>query len=222
MQEIKPCDGKELICINVDKVYDWIVKERTFEYTPTGAITFTPAASVPTGLISNATVTCNVSPAALNPIVILNREDRQFCMDGVNVCLQQLTIQQNFNVVINVTLANGTVLTSANTPITRCEQVTLCAPAGTSVEVTYTDLNCFICTTGSITGGTGTTAGTITFGALSLTVTACQSIQSTYPVTVEFCADYCEPRADIATSCAPPARPQHCSVYPDGGGHCCN
>lgn len=222
MQEIKPCDGKELICINVDKVYDWIVKERTFDFTPTGPIAFTPTASVPAGAITNATVTCDVSPTATNPIVILHREDRPLSIDGANVCLQQLTIQQNFDVVINVTLADGTVLTSASTPLTRCEQVTLCAPFGTNIEVTYTDLDCFICTTGTVTGGTGATAGMITFGALTITVSTCQSIQSTFPVTVEFLADFCEPRADIAMSCAPPSRPQHCSVFPDAGGHCCH
>jgi hypothetical protein len=43
MQEKKLCEGQELICINVDKVYDWIVKESSFDFAlPTGNIVFTP------------------------------------------------------------------------------------------------------------------------------------------------------------------------------------
>lgn len=218
MQEQKPCDGKELICINVDKVYDWIVKENSFDISPTGAIAF-PGVTAATSL-TGATVTCDVSPAALNPIVILHREDRPFCIDGKNVCLQQLNIQKNFIVTIILTFPNGTTLTSADISVSRCEQVTLCAPVGTDVEVTYTDLDCFVCTTGTLVAG----EGTITFSALTISVATCQSIQSTFPVTVEFLADFCEPRADIATVCPPPTRPQQCSVvFPDtGGGKCCN
>lgn len=219
MQEKKPCDGKELICINVDKVYDWIVKEKSFDISPTGPIIFTPAALVPGGAIDGAMVTCEVTPAVSNPIVILHRENRPFCIDGKTVLLQQLNIQKNFDVRIIVTLANGAILTSNNIPITRCEQVTLCAPEGTDVEVTYTDLDCFVCTTGTLTGGTG---GTITFSALTISVATCQSIQSTFPVTVEFLADYCEPRDDLPTACPSPMRPKQCSVVFPDTGHCCH
>ena len=61
MQEKKPCDGKELICINVDKVYDWIVKENSFDISPTGPIAF-PGVTAATSLVG-ATVTCEVVPA---------------------------------------------------------------------------------------------------------------------------------------------------------------
>lgn len=200
MQDKQPCDGKELICINVDKVYDWIVKENSFDLSPTGAQSF-PRVTAMTNL-EGATVTCDVAPAASNPIIILHREDRPFCIDGKTVCLQQLTIQKNFVVTIIVTLPNGTMFTSAEIPVSRCEQVTLCAPEGTEVEVTYTELDCFVCTTGRLTAGDQT----ITFGALSLSVTTCQSIQSTFPVTVEFLADFCEPREEIPTMCPAPMR----------------
>ncbi|WP_186673267.1 hypothetical protein [Sporosarcina sp. BP05] len=220
MQEKKPCDGKELICINVDKVYDWIVKENSFDISPTGPITFNPAALMPTGAISGAMVTCEVNPAASNPIVILHRENRPFCIDGKTVLLQQLGIQKNFDVSIIVTLANGTIMTSANIPVTRCEQVILCAPEGTNVEVTYTDLDCFVCSTGTLTGGGA--EGTMTFSGLSISVSTCQSIQSTFPVTVEFLADYCEPRDDLPTVCPAPMRPKQCSVVFPETGHCCH
>ena len=215
MLEKKPCENQELICINVDKVYDWIVKENSFDISPAGTILF-PDVTAAT-VLDNATVTCDVVPAAVNPIVILNRENRPFCIDGKTVLLQQLNIQKNFDVTIIVTTPGGTIFTSAVIPVTRCEQVTLCAPEGTDVEITFTDLNCFVCTTGSLTPADGS----ITFSALTISVSTCQSIQSTFPVTVEFLADYCEPRADLPISCPAPVRPNSCSpIFPETG-NCC-
>ncbi|KEK11369.1 hypothetical protein EP18_12495 [Lysinibacillus sphaericus] len=206
MQEHMPSQAQELICINVDKVYDWIVKEMSFDISPTGAITF-PGVTAATDL-TGAIVTCRVIPAATNPIVILNRENRQFSIDGSTVCLQHLNIQKNFILTIIVTLPNGTMFTSAEIPVSRCEQVTLCAPKGTDVEILYTDLDCFVCTTGTLTAA----AGAITFSALTITVAVCQSIQSTFPVTVEFLATFCEPRADLPFTCPTAVRPQQCPV----------
>jgi len=221
MQEKKHCDGKELICINVDKVYDWIVKEKTFDFSPTGPLAFNPTGSVPMGVFTPRSVTCEVSPAMSRPIVILHRENRTFCIDGKNVVLQQLTIQKNFTLTIFVCLENGTVLTR-ETPISRCEHVTLCAPKGTEVEVTYTDIDCFVCSTGTLTGVTD--ASTIEFSDLTISVATCQSIQSTFPVTVEFLADFCEPREELSTASPAPHRPKQCSVvFPDDDhGNCCH
>ncbi len=211
MQENMPSHDRELICINVDKVFDWIVKEMSFDISPTGPITF-PGVT-PTTVLTGATVTCRVIPAATNPIVILNRENRQFSIDGSTVCLQHLNIQKNFILTIVVTLPTGTVFTSTEIPVSRCEQVTLCAPKGTDVEILFTDLDCFVCTTGTLTAGTGT----ITFSALTITVSVCQSIQSTFPVTVEFLATFCEPRADLPFSCPTAVRPKQCSlIFPNG------
>ena len=230
MQDNKPCDGKELICINVDKVYDWVVKEMSFDIpVSSDPIRFSPEESVPQGPINNATVTCEVTPDKHCPVVSLGREDRPFCIDGTNVTLQRLNIRKNFDVRIFVRLESGILLTSKHTiPVSRCEQVALCAPAGTDVEVTYTNLDCFVCTTGTLTGtiftpgAGGGTGGTIEFSNLTISVSTCQSIQSTFPVTVEFLADFCEPRADLASACSPPSRPRQCpSLFPDAGGNCC-
>lgn len=209
MQEQK-FDDRELICINVDKVYDWIVRENTFDIFPTGPISF-PGVTTTT-VLTNATVECEVVPAATNPIEILNRENRQLCIDGDDVCLQQLTIRKNFLLTIIVTLPTGTIYRSATIPASRNEIVTLCAPEGTDVELTFTELNCFISSTGMLTAGTGT----ITFTSLVISVSTCQSIQSTYPVTVELCAEFCEPREDFLTGCAAPVHPPQCpSLFPD-------
>lgn len=228
MFDDKHRERKEQICINVDKVYDWIVKEKSFEITPTGPISFP---GIPAGtVLTNATVTCEVVPAPTNPIVIQGRENRTFYIDGNNICLQQLNIQKNFVLTIFVTLPNGTIFESVAIPVSRCEQVNLCAPEGTDVTITYTDLDCFVCSIGTPILGTGapgtgapgtpTPAGTITFSDLLISVDSCQSIQSTFPVTVEFLAEYCEPRRELQIACPAPVRPQHCSaVFPDAG-HC--
>ncbi|KXH78579.1 hypothetical protein [Sporosarcina sp. HYO08] len=208
---------RELICINVDQVYDWIVKEKSFDITLTETIGFTglPADAQ----LAGATYQCEVTPADDFPVVILSREDRTLSINGRTVVLQQLHIQKNFVVTLSVTLANGVTYTSSEEiPVTRCEQVVLCAPEGTSVEVTYTSLECFICSVGTATLVTG--GGAIDFTGLAISVTTCQSIQSTYPVTVEFHANYCEPREDLPTACPSPGRPEQCPhVFPDFG-HC--
>jgi hypothetical protein len=236
MQAKNLSGGQELICINVDKVYDWIVKERSFDFVlPTGNIVFAPTASVPAPIgptiLTGAVVTCEVTPDPVNPIVIVDREDRPFVIDGTPVKLQQLNIRKNFVIRLCVTLADGTVLTSApsipggtnaSLLLSRCEVVTMCAPEGTDVEITYTDLDCFICSPGVLTVGTGPTApvpptpgipaGSINIAGLTLSIVTCQSIQSTFPVTVEFLAEFCEPRDDLPTECPAPVRPLQCPV----------
>ncbi|MCG3087212.1 hypothetical protein [Sporosarcina cyprini] len=211
MQDNLQLPEQELICINVDKVYDWVVKENRFDFFPTTAITF-PGVTTGT-VLTGATVTCEVTPAAVNPVVILRRENRQFTIDGGIVCLQQLTIQKNFTVVIVLTLPNGTIYRSAGIPVSRSEQVIMCAPNGTDVTVTFTELDCFISAQGTFTPGTGV----ITFAGLVVSIRTCQSIQATFPVTVEFLADFCQPRAELAIgSCPLPARPPQCpTVFPD-------
>ena len=212
MQDNMPSQLQEPICINVDKVFDWIVKEASFEFTTTAPITFSGVTA--TTNLAGAVVTCNVVPRATNPVVILNRENRQFTIDGETVCLQNLTIQKNFTLTLVVTLPNGTMFTSEAITVSRCEQVTLCAPKGTDVEILFTDLDCFVCSTGTLTAA----AGTITFTALTVTISVCQSIQSTFPVTVEFLATFCEPRAELPFACPGVVRPAQCpAVFPPAG-----
>ncbi|MCH7323071.1 hypothetical protein LZ480_14425 [Solibacillus sp. MA9] len=207
MQEQMSSQAKELICINVEKVYDWVVKELSFESFPTSPIRFPglPHDAHTRG----ASVTCQVCPSHEDPVVIKNRETRTFTIEGSSVRLQQLTIQKNFKVTICITLANGTMYTSDSFHISRSEHVVMCAPEGTNVDVTYTNLDCFVSSTGTLHNNGN---HTITFSDLALSISVCQSIQSTFPVTVEFYAKYCEPRADLSAACSPGTRPPNCSV----------
>ncbi|TQR16305.1 hypothetical protein [Psychrobacillus soli] len=226
MQAKNLSGGQELICINVDKVYDWIVKEKSFDVTLSGStITFNAVPGLPEGAevdLTRAKVKCEVTPHPRRPVEILDRDDRPFVIDGTPVTLQQLHIRKNFIVTICVILANGTVLTSQtgynDNPalrISRCETVTMCAPEGTDVEITYTDLDCFVCTF-NISDDPVTVPATgiipIEFDSLTISVVTCQSIQSTFPVTVEFLAEFCEPRDDLPTECPAPVRPLQCPV----------
>ncbi|MDM5250694.1 hypothetical protein [Lysinibacillus sp. G4S2] len=212
MQDNMPSQLQEPICINVDKVFDWIVKEASFEFSPTGPISF-PGVTATTDLV-NAVVTCSVVPSATSPVKILHRENRQFTIDSATVCLQNLTIQKTFTLTLVVTALNGQRFTSLPITVSRCEQVTLCAPQGTDVEILFTDLDCFVCSVGTPQAGTNT----ITFTDLHVTISVCQSIQSTFPVTVEFLATFCEPRAELPFACPGVVRPAQCpAVFPPHG-----
>lgn len=223
MQEHQSSKERELICINVDKVYDWIVKDLSFEHSQRIELRFPdfesvcahnattdskPPTPVPIPLPPNTIYTCHVEPAEHNPVVIVSRENRNFTIDGRSVCLQQLVIQKNFKVTICIQLPDGTMHKSKSFKISRCEHVVMCAPKGTHVDVTYTDLDCFVCSTGMVTR----VGDIVRFENLSLSITVCQSIQSTFPVTVEFLAEYCEPREELPFSSSSAARPRNCSV----------
>lgn len=208
MQEIMQSQARERICINVDKVFDWIVKELSFEFSKNHIHFPCLPEHVNT---HNAVVTCKVVPDPHFPVVVLHREDRHFTIDGRSVTLQQITLQKKFLVTVFVTLANGTVLKSEEIHVSRNEQVILCAPRGTEIEVTYTNLDCFVASTGEIHRHDDK----LSFSDLRIVVTVCQSIQSTFPVTVEFLAEYCEPRDEIVTSCGTANRPRNCSgIFP--------
>ncbi|WOV87810.1 hypothetical protein QWT69_01425 [Sporosarcina oncorhynchi] len=220
MQEKRPRPDQEMICINVDKVYDWVMKENSFEYTPRNPIKFP---CITTHLsdqsLEDAIVTCEVTPvdASYDPVVILDRQNREFMIDGRTVLLQELTIRKRFKLVIVLTLPDCTVHRSHPIYLSRSEQVVLCAPEETTVTVTYTDLKCFVSSTGRIYQGGPNDRDEINFSNLVVTISTCQSIQSTYPVTVEFLAEYCHPRAELEiASCSLPTRPASCNaVFPD-------
>ncbi|MCP3028395.1 hypothetical protein [Halobacillus sp. A5] len=207
MQAKNLSGGQELLCVNVDKVYDWVVNEASFDINIVDE-------DLPEGLdcddFDPADVTCTVTPEDVD---ILSREDRTFIIDGVETTLQLVSIRKNFTVTLTIpTTINGDE--EVELDFSRCEQVVLCAPAGTEIDVTYTDTDCFVCTFDCDPGDTDTDP---TFDA-SITVNLCQSIQSTFPVTVELITEFCEPRDILPTPCPSPVRPPQCPVvFPNNG-----
>ncbi|MGN8645703.1 hypothetical protein ACTNEO_08525 [Gracilibacillus sp. HCP3S3_G5_1] len=208
-------NGRELLCINTEKVYDWVLNEATFDLNIAGLelpINTVTGAQLECDDIDLDTVTCAVTPSAEEPFVILNREDQLFALDDEEVTLQIVNIRKNFDVTIFAQLIpelGGSVIEIGTATFSRCEQVILCAPEGTAINLSYTDLDCFIC---SVSCDTGTTTE-IDELDVTLTVRLCQSIQSTYEVTIELEADFCQPRDILPIPpCPAPTIPVQCPV----------
>ncbi|WP_173918945.1 hypothetical protein [Halobacillus sp. Marseille-Q1614] len=216
MQAKNLTGGQELLCINTEKVYDWVINEATFDLTlgdfdlplgPTGD-------PITCDDIAENGISCEVAPL---DTVILGREEVEIPVGDTVVTLQLVNIQKTFEVTISVQLiaelGGGTVEVGTAT-FTRCEQVLLCAPEGTDVEVTYTDLSCFVCTATCVENGTEGDELT----DITVTVRLCQSIQSTFDVTLEIVADFCAPREQLQLpACPAPTMPPQCPViFPNG------
>lgn len=215
MQEKNLMGGQELLCINTEKVYDWIVNEATFDLSLTDLelpVNPTTGDDLECDDIDLDTITCTVEPAAIDPIVVLDRVDQQFVIDGAQVTLQLVNIRKNFVVTIFVDLVaelGGATVEVGSAEFTRCEQVILCAPEDTDIDVTYTDLNCLVCAA-SCDAGTTTEADELD---VTVTVRLCQSIQSTFDVTLEIVADFCQPRDILPIPpCPAPTIPPQCPV----------
>ncbi|GAE92688.1 hypothetical protein JCM21714_1699 [Gracilibacillus boraciitolerans JCM 21714] len=207
---------QELLCINTEKVYDWILNEATFELMVDGLeLPVNPVTGVQLECddIDQSAVTCTVTPAEVDPIIVLDREDQEFIIDGgEEIKLQIINIRKNFDVNVFVPLIaelGGRMIEVGSAFFTKCEQVILCAPDGTDIDVTYTDLDCFVCAVNCDMGSS------TEIDELNVTVSVkiCQSIQSTFDVTLELVADLCQPR-DILPfpPCPPPIMPAQCPV----------
>jgi hypothetical protein len=202
--------GQELLCINTEKVFDWIINETSFDLN-LDDVDLPTVNGVQLDCDDVETVTCEVEPTGFE---ILNREDRTFIIEGTQVTLQLVTIQKNFDVTIFVITTTGQTVEAGTFPFTRCEQVVLCAPEDTTVTVDFTDVDCFVCVFNCEDVTPGATL------ELGITVRLCQSIQSTFPVTLELVADFCQPRDILPFTpvCPTPTIPQQCPVlFPNNG-----
>ena len=127
MQAENLTGGQELLCINTEKVYDWILNEATFDLSLADLeLPVNPAtgAQLECDDIDIDTVTCAVAPTAVDPIVILDRVDQQFVIDGAQVTLQLVNIRKNFEVTIFVDLIpelGGATVEVGTAEFTRCE-----------------------------------------------------------------------------------------------------
>jgi len=210
MQTEKLSGGQELLCINTKKVYDWVINDATFDIT----IDTVDPKEVPCSDIKS--LSCEVVPDSEKGIVELGREDREFAIDGEIVTLQLVTLRKNFKVNLFANLTNGSTVVIPDGPFefSRCEQVVLCAPEGTEIDVNFTDADCFICDFEYYEKEKGEELSDI-----QITVRLCQSIQSTFEVTLEIVADFCEPREELPVGpCPTPAIPPQCPVIFPGNG----
>jgi hypothetical protein len=205
MQAKNLTGGSEVLCINTTKVYDWILNEATFDLTFVDEDLQGNGEDQITCEDITGPVTCEVTPGEVE---VIDRENRDFVIGRREITLQLVTLRKHFTVTFFFPTAHGTQETSFD--FSRCEQVILCAPEGTDIEVTFTDVDCFICSFEC-------DEATDTFDA-QITVRLCQSIQSTFPVTLEIEAEFCQPRdiLPIPAACPTPSIPPQCpALFPD-------
>lgn len=210
-----PTPPGEVLCIRTNKVYDWIVNEGSFELTIPSLTQDIPAA-LSINDCSDITFTCDVRiPDAddpVEPFEEVNREVRDFIINGESVQLEILTIRKNFYVQI-IAAYNGTTFeVGVETLFTRCEQVILYAPAGTTINLSYTNTSCFVCVSQCEINEEGG-VDLLQLDNITIFVSLCQSIQSFFLVTLEIEAEFCGPRAELPfPPCPAPTRPQQCPL----------
>lgn len=205
---------QELLCVNTDKVYDWVISQTNVNTNVTvadiGTLPVDPCAAAVTNLTTECFLTDSAgNPLTLNSVVPVtetrDREDRSFVIDGTEVVLQNVAFQKNLNLVIEFTGLNGTtpfVERSLPIAIEIPESIFLCAPEGTDLIVRLSDIECNV-----VLNCTGTALTSV-----DVTLNLCQSVQTTANVTVELVADFCQPREVLTEQCPTPTIPPQCPV----------
>ncbi|MED1470479.1 hypothetical protein [Bacillus salipaludis] len=198
--------GQELLCVNVDKVYDWVTYQGSVNL-PGTTITF------PAGVLDPCAVGTTILDIAaevtVGPVTeVGERVNRTFIINGAEVTLQRVTIVKTLSIAVTVTALDATgvqiTLTGVPIPATITESFFLCAPEGTDITVTAYDTETSV-------------SGACVAGALVVDIASvvCQGIQVTAPVTIELTADFCAPRENIIAACPAPAIPPQCpTVFP--------
>ncbi|MGE8205254.1 hypothetical protein ACQKP0_11865 [Heyndrickxia sp. NPDC080065] len=217
----KPLQGaQELLCINTEKVYDWILEESTASQTVPEASLGLPAGfdltlfgNPAAQIVIKAVLTDSTgTPLPLNSEVTvtesLPRVDRQFEVDGALVTLQRVTFTKTVFVVLEISgviPATGVPFLITTPPITftLTETAFLCAPEGTSLVVRISDFEAQTIINLSAAGA---------LVSIGVTIDVCQSIQTVTPVTLELTAEFCMPRAPLFESCTTPLIPPQCPV----------
>lgn len=195
--------GQELLCVNVDKVYDWIINQAPVNLV-NQALTFPTNSPCQTGFVITGS-TCDVVQSSV--VEVGPRTNRTFVIGGAEVTLQRVNLLKTLSVTVTVTgTLAGADFTLVSAPVTTTvnESFFLCAPEGTTVDVTVTDVEC---------GATVTCTGTAATANISAII--CQSIQVVAPVTIELTAAFCNPRENFIATCPAPAIPPQCpTVFP--------
>ncbi|OIK09664.1 hypothetical protein [Bacillus sp. MUM 13] len=205
---------EELLCINAEKVYDWVILQNTRSQNILAAalgldINVCAASSLSTRVFL---VDAEGNPLPPNAEVTVlepgDREERTFVIDGALVTLERVTFLKTFFVAIEFKGILGTtpfVDVSKPIAIEIPESLFLCAPDGTRLAVRISDLECAVrlnCTAGP----------TPTLTSIDLTLTTCQSVQAVADVTIEVKAEFCQPRDILSEQCPTPAIPPQCPV----------
>ena len=211
---------KENICINTEKVYDWIIGEST-------GSTSIPVGDLPVPLPADATnvkVDCILTdidgiPIQINAELDIEetppREDVQLDIEGTLITLQRITFTKSLFAVLEVSGVDPEdgsqfFITSEPVPFNFVETALLCAPVGTTLVVRISNFS----SSAIINRGTD---GEIT--GFGLQIFICQSIQSIAPVTVELATEFCAPRDALLEGCSNPTIPPQCPIIFPGNSN---
>ncbi|RDI42182.1 hypothetical protein [Falsibacillus pallidus] len=222
--QAQPLRGaQELLCINAEKIYDWVMLQSSESMTvtsaaPDGDALINPCSPEVTNLEINCILTDSSgtpvslsSPNAVSIQEIGTRESQQFIVDGAVVTLQNVSWIKSFYIVVEFTGVLGvTPFVYRREPILFeiPESAFLCAPEGTDLLVRLTELNC------------RTRLNCLVEEAytVDIFITVCQSVQTFADVTIELEAEFCQPRDIINEQCPSPAIPPQCPIiFPANG-----
>ncbi|WP_433747443.1 hypothetical protein [Falsibacillus pallidus] len=216
------CGAQELLCINAEKVYDWVILQSSDSRTvieiffPENG--FNPCAPG----VSNLVTTCILTDASGTPVSLSSpnaltveeigtRDSREFIVDGAVVTLQNVSWVKSIYIVLEYTgifEAAPFVFRSQPVLFEIPESAFLCAPEGTDLLVRLTDFNCrtrFNCLSEFNS-------------SVDVFLTICQSVQTFANVTLELEAEFCQPRDIINEQCPSPVIPPQCPViFPANG-----
>ncbi|WP_335872294.1 hypothetical protein [Bacillus sp. 2205SS5-2] len=206
MQTNKGSSDKELLCFEAEKVYDWLLEESIFK-TSISDVSFSFGINVACDDI--ASVTCMVTDVEITEVPD-SREDVDLIIDGEPITLQKVLLKKVITYSPTMTLDSGETSTLTGFQFVGFEEVILCAPEGTTIKATETDVDCII--TGysfCVDGGNNLILD------FSVKFRICQSITATFPVILELEAAFCTPREPLPIDCPTPFVPAQCpSLFP--------
>ncbi|PLR76582.1 hypothetical protein CU633_14615 [Bacillus sp. V3-13] len=207
----------ELLCINTEKVYDWVVLQSAVsKCIPAHALHLDTDVCKARNLKTRCILVDPKTgyPLAYNSEIKVvetgERDDRPFVIDKDLVELQRVTFTKKLCLVIEFSgIIDKVPFVEVSKPITieMSESLFLCAPRGTRLVVKLADSDCTV--------RLNCDDEKDELLSVDLTLNVCQSIQSLADVTIELFAAFCLPRDILTEQCPAPKIPKQCNtVFP--------
>lgn len=206
-----PRPTQELLCINAEKVYDWVVLQNTVRQLVLAEELEIDHELDDVKHLTTRFILTDEHGKPLGPNAEVNvkeidkREEKTFVIDGALVTLEKVSFVKVFFIVIEIRgIHDHTHFVFKSCPIRveAHESLFLCAPEGTRLVVRITDLD----------GSAKLNFHDDCLKSVDLTLTTCQSIQAVADVTIEVKADFCQPREILTEQCQAPIVPPQCPV----------
>lgn len=213
-----PRPTQELLCINAEKVYDWVILQNTVRQLVSAKELDIDHELDDVKHLTTRFILTDEHGKPLGPNAEVKvkenekREEKTFVIDGALVTLEKVSFVKVFFIVIEfrgVKDHSPFVLRSCPIRFEAHESLFLCAPEGTRLVVRLTDLD----------GSAKLNFFDDHLKSVDVTLTTCQSIQAVADVTIEVKADFCHPREILTEQCSTPVIPPQCPVIFPGHDH---